>query len=112
MSINLSNIAILNIKASDYRRIINLISKNEAIKFMQNADLTEKNEILLNIKNLFSHMKMGKEILTFGNIEIEKNKFYRHKTPIILGDVDIEKVLVSKKISFGEKNYKYFSGYL
>ena len=24
---------------------------------------------------------MGKEILTFGNIEIEKNKFYRHKTP-------------------------------
>ena len=25
---------------------------------------------------------MGKEILTFGNIEIEKNKFYHHKTPI------------------------------
>ena len=23
---------------------------------------------------------MGKEILTFGNIEIEKNKFYRNKT--------------------------------
>ena len=27
-------------------------------------------------------------------------------------DVDIEKVLVSNKISFGEKNYKYFIGYL
>ena len=25
---------------------------------------------------------MGKEILTFGNIEIEKNKFYRYKTPV------------------------------
>ena len=25
---------------------------------------------------------MGKEMLTFGNIEIEKNKFYRHKSPI------------------------------
>ena len=25
---------------------------------------------------------MGKEILTFGGIEIEKNKFYRHKSPI------------------------------
>ena len=49
---------------------------------------------------------MGKKILTFGNIEIEKNKFYRHKTPIFLVDLDIEKVLVSKKISFGEKNYK------
>ena len=55
---------------------------------------------------------MDKEILTFGNIDIEKNKLYRHKTPIFLGDVDIEKVLVSKKISFGEKNYKYFTGHL
>ena len=45
---------------------------------------------------------MGKEILTFGNIEI-KNKIYRHKAPIFLGDVDIEKVLASKNISFGEK---------
>ena len=25
---------------------------------------------------------MGKEILTFGNIKIEKHKFYRHKTPV------------------------------
>ena len=46
---------------------------------------------------------MGKEILTFGDIEIEKNKFYRHKTPIFLKDVDIEKVIVSNKISLGEK---------
>ena len=28
------------------------------------------------------------------------------------GDVNIEKVLVYNKISFGEKNYKYFVGYL
>ena len=56
---------------------------------------------------------MGKETLTFGNIEIEKNKFYRWNTPIILKNVDIEKVLVSNKISFDEKrNYKYFNGYL
>ena len=46
------------------------------------------------------------------NIEIVKNKFYRHKTPILLGDVDIEKVLVSNKIPSGEKNCKYFIGYL
>ena len=55
---------------------------------------------------------MGKEILTFEDIEIEKNKFYRHKTPAFWGDVDIEKSLVSNKISFDEKNYKYFIGYL
>ena len=55
---------------------------------------------------------MGKDILTYGYIGIEKNKFYRHMTPILLRDVDIEKLLVSNKISFGEKNYKYFIGYL
>ena len=55
---------------------------------------------------------MGIGILTFGDIEIEKNKFYRNRIPIPLKDIDIEKVLVSKKISFGEKNYKYFIGYL
>ena len=42
MSMNLSDIAILNIKGSDYRCIISLISKNEAINLMQNADLTIK----------------------------------------------------------------------
>ena len=46
MSINLSDIAILNIKGSDYCGIISLIIKNEAIKLMQNADLTEKSGTL------------------------------------------------------------------
>ena len=35
-----------------------------------------------------------------------------HKSPIFLKDVDIEKVLVSHKTFFSEKNYKYFIGYL
>ena len=46
---------------------------------------------------------MGREILTFRDIEIEKNTFYRNRIPVLLRDVDIEKVLVSKKISFREK---------
>ena len=50
-------------------------------------------------------------MLRFDNIEIEKNKFQCHKTPIFLRDVDIEIVLVSNKISFGKKTYKYFIGY-
>ena len=40
MSMNLSDFAVLNIKGSDYGCIISLISKNEAINVMQNADLT------------------------------------------------------------------------
>ena len=46
---------------------------------------------------------MGKETLTYDNTEIEKSKFYHHKTPIFLGYIDIEKALVSKKIPFPEK---------
>ena len=55
---------------------------------------------------------MGKDILAFGDMEIEKNKFYWHKSYVPLRDINTEKVLVSKKISFGEKSYKYFIGYL
>ena len=108
MSINLSDIAILNIKGSYYCCIISLISKNGAINLMQNADLTKKTKHY-KTKSLFSYIKMGKEILKFSKIEIEKIKFYHLKTFSFLGD--IEKVLVSKKISFGEKIYKYFIGY-
>ena len=69
---NLTDVAILNIKGSDCRCIISLISKNEAIKLIQNADLTEKR--LSNIKKLLSYVKMDKEILTFRDTEIEKKK--------------------------------------
>ena len=40
----------------------------------------------------------------FGNIGIEENKFCGHVTPIFWGGVDIEKLLLSNKICFGEKN--------
>ena len=46
MRMNLSDIAILNIKGSEYRCIISLISKNEAINLMQNADLNKKSRTL------------------------------------------------------------------
>ena len=41
---NLSNIAVLNSNGSDYRCIISGISKCEAIKLLQNVDLTEERE--------------------------------------------------------------------
>ena len=47
---------------------------------------------------------MSKEILTFGDTEIEKKKFYRHKSSVPLKNVDIEKVLVSNKISLVKNN--------
>ena len=59
LSMNLSYIAILNIKGSNYCCIISLISINEAINLMQNADLTKKSRTLQNMKNLLSYIKMG-----------------------------------------------------
>ena len=52
---------------------------------------------------------MSNKILMFGDIAIKKNKFYLYKFYL---SVDIEKVLVSPKISFGEKNYIYIIGHL
>ena len=47
---NLRDIAILNMKSSNYCCIASLISKNEGINLLQNVDLTEKKE----------HYKKGK----------------------------------------------------
>ena len=56
---------------------------------------------------------MGKEILTFGDFEIENLYLYLYlyESPIFLEDVDIDNMLVSNKISSGEKNFKHFIGY-
>ena len=49
---------------------------------MQNADLTKK-RIIVTHKNLLSQIKMGKETLTFGDIEID-NFFFTAMTPIFV----------------------------
>ena len=46
ISINLNDIAILNIEGCDCRCIISLFSKNKTINLMANVDLTGKSEVL------------------------------------------------------------------
>ena len=46
---------------------------------------------------------MGKEVLTFADIQIEKINFTAIKVVFSLRDVNIESVSVSQKISFGGK---------
>ena len=54
MSMNLSDIAILNIKSTDYWCIISGISKNEAVNLILNADLAKKKgNIIKNKKFIF-----------------------------------------------------------
>ena len=50
--INLSDIAILNICDVDYCRIIDRISKSDAVNLLQNAGLTEKKRSNIKIKKI------------------------------------------------------------
>ena len=55
--------------------------------------------------------KMGKEVITFDNIEVEKHKFHQHKSPISIWDVNINKIIVSSKAPFGKNCFKNFRWY-
>ena len=52
------------------------------------------------------------KIIIFGDIEIQKQKFHQHKKPISIKDIDIDKIIVSNKVSFGKKAFKYFISYI
>ena len=52
MSVNLSDIAILNTKGSECCCFISLTSKHKTINLLQNAYLTEKSRTL-SIKNIY-----------------------------------------------------------
>ena len=54
---------------------------------------------------------MNKEILLFGDIGIDKRKFCYHKNPLLIDDVDLDKVLRSDKVYFGKKSFQYFIGF-
>ena len=54
---------------------------------------------------------MNKIIIKFGDIEIEKQKCHQFKRPISIKCIYIDKIVVSNKISFGKKSFKYFDGY-
>ena len=57
---------------------------------------------MIKYKNLLSHIKIEKENLMFSDIEIEKINFTGIRLLFFKKDVDIEKVLVSSKISSGK----------
>ena len=56
-------------------------------------------------------MKVQKTIIKFGDIWIEKQKFHQHKIPTLIKNIDSNKKIVSNKVSFGKKGFKYLIGY-
>ena len=57
------------------------------------------------------YMKRNKTMKPFGDPDIEKYKFHYHKNLISIDDVDIDKILISNKISCSRNGFKYFIGY-
>ena len=55
---------------------------------------------------------MGKIIGKLGYIEIVKQKFHQHKRFVSIKNIDINKIVVANKASFGKKSFKYFIGYI
>ena len=55
---------------------------------------------------------MSGKSINFGDKKINKSNFYKDKKLFKIEDIDISKILVFKKESYGTKNsLKYFIGY-
>ena len=54
---------------------------------------------------------MSGKSIKFGDEKVNKRSFYKNKEPFKVEDIDISKILVSKKETYGEKSFRYFIGY-
>ena len=48
---------------------------------------------------------MGKEVITFGDTEIEKHRFCYNKTPMLIYDIDVNKIVASSKFSLYKRSW-------
>ena len=49
--------------------------------------------------------------IKFCDTDIEKQDFHKRKSPILINNLDINRIMVYNKISFIKKGFKYFIGY-
>ena len=51
--------------------------------------------------------------LTFDKYSTNKNLFHKNKNPITINKVDIKRIVLSNKVSYGKQGtYKYYVGYI
>ena len=53
-------------------------------------------------EKLKPYIKMDKEIIKFDDTEIEENEFHQYKSLISINGTDINKIVVSHRLPFGE----------
>ena len=51
---------------------------------------------------------MDKKSIKFGNTETEKHKFHQLKSSVLINNIDNNKIVVSNKVSFTKKSFKFF----
>ena len=54
---------------------------------------------------------MEQEAVYFRENSIIKSAFHKNKGPININEVDIERIKLSNKKSYGKDSFKYFIGY-
>ena len=52
---------------------------------------------------------MDKQIIMFGHTKIQI--FHQYKSPILIKNIDINKIVVTNKVSFDKNGFKYFISY-
>ena len=50
---------------------------------------------------------MDKNIKKIDDTEVEKYELYQYKRPILIDDIDLNKIVVSNRISFIKIDFKY-----
>ena len=51
---------------------------------------------------------MEKTFIKFGDTEIEKQKLHQYKSPVLIKNININEIVVSNKVSVGNKGFKIF----
>ena len=54
---------------------------------------------------------MSEKSIKFGDEKVNKSNFYKNKKPFKTEDIDISKILVSKKAPYDKESIKYYIGY-
>ena len=54
------------------------------------------------------YIRMNKKIIKFDDTQIEKYKLQQYKSPFSMDNIDVNKIVLSNKISFGRNDFKYF----
>ena len=64
------------------------------------------------VTRLSASIRMSGKNINFDDKKIKKSNFYKNKKLFNIDDIDVNKILVSKKEQYGTKNsLKYFIGY-